>query len=82
MAVLSCIAECHRIKCITEPPSGEVINLIRLMTQEITRQWYTAFHFYFYSNNDPNFSNDPENRNRFFELGKKIQPVEWESVAY
>ena len=38
----------HRpIKFITEPRSY------------ITRQWYTAFHFYFYSNNDPTSPKGP-----------------------
>ena len=57
-ALLPRNAECHRpIIFITEPRS-KVDD-----TRQITRQQCTAFHFYFYSKNDPTSPKGPEKRN-------------------
>ena len=57
-------------------------------TRKITRQWYTVFHFYFYSNNDPTSPKGPRKQTTEPILGtalfgkNQLQLVEWESVAW
>ena len=66
---------------LTASRLGDKFN--RLMTRDKLLDNNPTLFIFFYSNDD---SRDPENRqNRFSERRfskKKLQPVEWESVAY
>ena len=70
---LCIIAECHRlVTFITEPRSGEVINLIGRWHEANYYTMIHSFHFYFYSNNDPTSSKGPRKQTTESILGTAL----------